>query len=59
MWNLRLFIDDLLGAFAVHAGGGFWGLIVVCIFYPDRLINAIFKDANILHALLVSVNIIL
>ncbi|TMS36190.1 hypothetical protein L596_003421 [Steinernema carpocapsae] len=28
---LRLKIDDPLDAFAVHAGGGFWGIFAVCI----------------------------
>ncbi|KAK0396554.1 hypothetical protein QR680_001765 [Steinernema hermaphroditum] len=32
---LRLKIDDPLDAFAVHAGGGLWGLFAVCIISKD------------------------
>ncbi|CAK5114814.1 unnamed protein product [Meloidogyne enterolobii] len=53
---LKLRIDDTLDAFAVHAGGGLWGLISVCIVsnQPGRgLIYALFSWSltTILHAI--------
>uniref|UniRef100_A0A1I7WL83 Ammonium transporter n=1 Tax=Heterorhabditis bacteriophora TaxID=37862 RepID=A0A1I7WL83_HETBA len=38
---VRLRIDDPLDAFAVHAGGGFWGLISTCIISHDGIVYAI------------------
>ncbi|VDO39250.1 unnamed protein product [Haemonchus placei] len=34
-------IDDPLDAFAVHAGGGFWGLFSACIIAHDGIVYAI------------------
>ena len=31
----KLGVDDPLDAFAVHFGGGFWGIIAVCLFAND------------------------
>ncbi|CAD6185075.1 unnamed protein product [Caenorhabditis auriculariae] len=39
---IRLKIDDPLDAFAVHAGGGFWGLISAVVFAHDGIVYAVF-----------------
>ncbi|CEF71676.1 Ammonium transporter family and Ammonium transporter AmtB-like domain-containing protein [Strongyloides ratti] len=43
---IKLKIDDPLDAFAVHAGGGFWGLIAVCIIAPDGIAYSIVNVIN-------------
>ncbi|KAH7699638.1 AMT-4.1 protein, partial [Aphelenchoides avenae] len=37
-------VDDPLDAFAVHAGGGIWGLFSVCFVGSDGLVFAVFGD---------------
>jgi ammonium transporter, Amt family len=39
---LKLKIDDPLDAFAVHFGGGLWGLISVCLIGENGIFYAIF-----------------
>ncbi|KAE9553084.1 hypothetical protein FO519_003717 [Halicephalobus sp. NKZ332] len=45
-------IDDPLDAFAVHAGGGLWGLIAVCIIAKDgiayRIVDGIDGDGSLI-----------
>ncbi|VDL81520.1 unnamed protein product [Nippostrongylus brasiliensis] len=38
---IKLKIDDPLDAFAVHAGGGFWGLLSTCIIAHGGIVYAI------------------
>ncbi|VDK49944.1 unnamed protein product [Cylicostephanus goldi] len=38
---IRIKVDDPLDAFAVHAGGGFWGLLSTCIISHDGIVYAI------------------
>ena len=45
----RLEIDDPLDAFAVHAGGGFWGLISATIISHDGIVYAISDCVNRIH----------
>ena len=44
----KLGVDDPLDAFAVHFGGGFWGVIAVCLFEKDAgiLVKVIFTSAR-------------
>ncbi|PAV62524.1 hypothetical protein WR25_00151 [Diploscapter pachys] len=46
---LWLEIDDPLDAFAVHAGGGFWGLISATIIAHDGIVYAISDCVNHIH----------
>src|SRR4051812_8099802 len=41
---VRLRIDDPLDAFAVHFGGGLWGLITVCWVNEKGILYAIFSS---------------
>ncbi|KAK6745899.1 hypothetical protein RB195_012170 [Necator americanus] len=41
---IKMKVDDPLDAFAVHAGGGFWGLLSTCIIAHDGIVYA-FSDA--------------
>lgn len=43
---IKLKIDDPLDAFAVHAGGGLWGLISVCIISRDGIAYSIVDAIN-------------
>ncbi|KAK0396553.1 hypothetical protein QR680_001764 [Steinernema hermaphroditum] len=43
---LKLKIDDPLDAFAVHAGGGFWGLFAVCVIGKDGVAYSIVDVIN-------------
>ena len=49
---IYLKIDDPLDAFAVHAGGGLWGLIAVCIIAEDgiayRIVDGIDGDGTMI-----------
>ncbi|KHJ96316.1 ammonium transporter, partial [Oesophagostomum dentatum] len=38
---IKMRVDDPLDAFAVHAGGGFWGLMSSCIIAHDGIVYAI------------------
>ncbi|EYC30931.1 hypothetical protein Y032_0004g1856 [Ancylostoma ceylanicum] len=38
---IKIKVDDPLDAFAVHAGGGFWGLLSTCIIAHDGIVYAI------------------
>ncbi|PAV62526.1 hypothetical protein WR25_00153 [Diploscapter pachys] len=49
---VRFKIDDPLDAFAVHFGGGSWGLITTCFLRDDGILPAIFTNDHIGHAFL-------
>ncbi|PAV87923.1 hypothetical protein WR25_03700 [Diploscapter pachys] len=46
-------IDDPLDAFAVHFGGGSWGLITTCFLRDDGILPAIFTNGHVGHAFLI------
>ena len=47
----KLGVDDPLDAFAVHFGGGFWGVIAVCLFEKDAgiLVKVICNPTSVLR----------
>lgn len=51
---VRLRIDDPLDSFAVHAGGGLWGLIAVCVVGDRGIIFSLTDGSLFLHAIAVS-----
>ncbi|KJH41747.1 hypothetical protein DICVIV_12278 [Dictyocaulus viviparus] len=46
---VRIKVDDPLDAFAVHAGGGLWGLLSACIIAHDGIIYAIYDAIGNKH----------
>ncbi|KAH7730633.1 Protein AMT-4 [Aphelenchoides avenae] len=48
---VRLRIDDPLDSFAVHAGGGLWGLIAVCVVGERGIIFSLTDGSLFLHAI--------
>lgn len=48
--SIYLRVDDPLDAFAVHFGGGLWGLISACFLVENGIIASLFDATQDLHA---------